>query len=463
MPGPNQFANYNEFNKTPGQWQAESATDIYAGDNVQSVDLGYKPRPFQAVLHRALKRFNVLVCHRRFGKTVFSIMEMIDKALRCELKNPQYAYIAPTYGQAKRVAWEYIKDFTKDLPGAKANEADLRIDIPRPDRGDKIRIMLLGAENPDSLRGIYLDGVILDEYAQCDPTIWGQVIRPALSDRKGWAIFIGTPKGQNHFYDIYNSARGLDSWHVAIYRASETGVVDAEELAEAQSTMTDEEYEQEYECSFAAALMGAYYGKYLNELEKKGQITNKVGYDPALTVSTYWDLGISDTTAIWFIQTVGKEVHVIDYLEEAGKGLEHYAKELKNKGYVYEEHFIPHDGAARELGTGKSRQETLRDFGIRTTIVPRQSVADGIHAVRMTLPLCWFNPTTCGKGLAALKNYQRKWDAKNKMFLDKPLHDWSSNGADAFRMFGLTFNPLQAKQMLELERFRGPDNYDPLE
>lgn len=440
----------NKYNPYSNPFHPSGEVEKYEG--VTEIDLGYTPRPFQAQLHNKLKRFNVLVCHRRFGKTVFSIMETIDKAFRNERKNPQYAYIAPTYGQAKRVAWEYFKDFAGKIPGTKAHEQELRIDIPRPDRGDKIRFMLLGAENPDSLRGIYLDGVILDEYAQCDPTIWGQVIRPALSDRLGWAIFIGTPKGQNHFYDIYNAALGLRNWYVAIHKASETQVVDAGELEEAQATMTDEEYEQEYECSFAAALTGAYYGKYMNQLEQKKQIT-RVPYDPAVPVDTFWDLGISDSMAIWFIQYVGNEVHVIDYIEEAGKGLEHYVKELKAKPYVYDQHYIPHDGAARELGTGRTRQETLLDLGLRTNIVPRQMIADGIHAVRMALPKCWFDRDNCAKGIAALKNYQRKWDSKNKMFMDRPLHDWSSHGADAFRVFGMVFNPQRrTTRMAELPR-----------
>lgn len=407
---------------------------------VIEVSTGYTPRPYQALLHNSLGRFNVLVCHRRFGKTVFANAEMIDKGLTNERKNPQYAYVAPTYGQAKRVAWEYLKDFTKNIPGVKVHEQELRIDIPRPDKGDRVRFMLLGAENPDSIRGIYLDGVILDEYAQCDPTIWSQVIRPALSDRLGWAIFIGTPKGQNHFHDLFQAAKNLDNWFVTIIRASETNIIPYEELEEARATMSEEEYNQEYECSFTAALIGAYYGKYIEDIEKKGRIKN-VPHDPAVGVETYWDLGISDTTAIWFIQKVGKEVHVIDYLEEAGRGLEWYAKTLKALPYVYDEHFIPHDGAARELGTGRTRQETLLEYGIRTTIVPRHQIADGINAVRLALPHCWFDKVKCAKGLAALKNYQRKWDSKNKIFEDKPLHDWASHGSDAFRMFGLMYNP----------------------
>jgi len=311
--------------------------------------------------------------------------------------------------------------------------------------------MLLGAENPDSLRGIYLDGVILDEYAQCDPVIWGQVIRPALSDRKGWGIFIGTPKGQNHFFDIYNDTQGLPNWYSTILKASDTNVVDADELVEARSTMTEEEYDQEYECSFSAALMGAYYGKYMNELVAQKHICS-VPYDNVVPVNTYWDLGISDTTAIWFIQQVGREFHIIDYLEEAGKGLEYYAQAITKKPYVYGEHFIPHDGAARELGTGVSRQETLMKFNIRTTIVPRQSVADGIHSVRMLLPNCYFDAFKCERGIAALRNYQRKWDSKNKMFLDKPLHDWSSNGSDAFRQFGLTADYDRSRRQKDLPR-----------
>jgi len=425
------------------QWDVDDGfvalNDLPQGAEV--IDLGYRPRALQAVLHAQLKRFNVLVCHRRFGKTVFSIMEMIERALNCDLKNPQYAYIAPTYGQAKRVAWEYLKDFTRNIPQAKANEADLRIDIPRPDRGDHIRFMLLGADNPDSLRGIYLDGGILDEYAQCDPIIWGQVIRPALSDRKGWAIFIGTPKGQNHFYNVYHAAMDLVSegkdWYHAMYKASETGVVDGEELEEARATMSEEEYEQEFECSFSAALLGAYYGKYIHALEKKGRLTT-FEYDPNVAVSTYWDLGISDSTAIWFVQQVGKEIRFIDYIENAGVGLEWYAREIKNRPYIYDTHNIPHDGAARELGTGKSRQETLLDFGIRTYVIPRQAVADGINACRVILQKdVWFHAEKCKRGIEALRNYQRKYDSKNQMFVDKPLHNWASNGADAFRMVGL--------------------------
>lgn len=406
---------------------------------MERIETGYEPRRHQKVLHASLKRFNIIVCHRRFGKTVWSINEMIDQGLRCDLKNPQYAYIAPTYAQAKRTAWEYLKDYTRKLPGYTAHEQELRVDIKRPWRGDKVRYMLLSAEKPDSLRGIYLDGVLLDEYADCDPIVWSQVVRPALSDRKGWAIFIGTPKGRNHFFDIYQVANKSDDWYRCIFKASETRILDEKELEAAQMTMTEEEYLQEYECSFQAALVGAYYGSALDKVEAKNQITS-VMFDPSVPVDTYWDLGISDTTAIWFAQQVGREVHLIDYLEDSGIGLQEYADKLK-KGhradYVYGEHWLPHDGAARELGTGRSRQETLLKHGIKTNILPRHKLEDGINASRLLIPRCWFDTIKCERGLNALRNYERKWDSKNKIFSSRPLHNWASHGADAFRTMAM--------------------------
>lgn len=426
----------------------------------ERISTGYVPRKFQRVLHNSLKRFNVLVCHRRFGKTVFSINEKIDRALRNDLRNPQYAYIAPNYGQAKRVAWDMLKEFTKSIPGTSTNEAELRLDIKRPHLDDRARIMLLGAENPGSLKGLYLDGVILDEFAECDPRVWGEVVRPALSDRMGWAIFIGTPKGQNHFYDVYQTALANPSnWFSAIYKASQTNIIPKAELEQAKQEMSEEEYEQEFECSFSAALVGAYYGKQMSEAEKTGRIT-KIPYDPALGVQTFWDLGIGDTTAIWFAQVLGKEIRLIDYYETSGQGLDHYVKYLKDKPYIYDEHFLPHDAAARELGTGRTRQEVLLKHGIRGTIVPRQSVDDGINAVRMILPRCHFDVDKCKRGIEALKSYERKWDAKNKLFVDKPKHNWASHGSDAFRMLGLALKEdKQNKNPITLQKYAEMD-YD---
>lgn len=431
-------------------------------ENIQEINIPYKPRPFQAVLHLALKRFNLLVCHRRFGKTVFAIMEMIDRGLRNDQRNPQYAYVAPTYGQAKKVAWEYLKYYCSFIPGSKANEADLRIDIERdhPEGGkDKIRFMLLGAENPDSLRGIYLDGCILDEFAQCAPSLWGEVIRPALSDRKGWAIFIGTPKGQNHFYVMKKQfeelvAKGNDKYYVAVYKASQTGVLDEEELADARATMSPEEYEQEYECSFAAALVGSYYSKYLNDIERAGRILD-FEIDKSIPVRTAWDLGIGDTTAIWMYQVVGREIRIIDYIEENGRGLEFYALKLQERGYLYAPygHTLPHDAKARELGSGKTRVETLEEYGIRSTVLEKHSLEDGIHAVRQLLqnPNLYFHGTNCARGLEALRNYVRQFDKLRGEFLNKPKHNWASNGSDGFRYLALDLELPQRASMTHID------------
>lgn len=416
-----------------------------------AVDTGYTPRPLQALIHQKMRRFNVFVCHRRFGKTVCVLNEMIDQGLRFDkksrdgkdLRNPQYAYIAPTYGAAKRIAWEYLKDFTKMIEGAKPNEAELRIDIPRPHKGDKIRFMLLGAENPGNLRGIYLDGVILDEYAECDPSIWSAVIRPALSDRKGWAMFIGTPKGRNHFYDVYHATLGRSNWFHAIFKASETGYVEKEELEEARITMSEEEYNQEYECSFSAALVGAYYSRQLAELDRKKKLRANVPYDPALSVYTFWDLGIGDSNAIWFAQVFNSEVRLIDYEEDNGRDLDYWVKLVKEKNYDYARHVLPHDAAARSLETGKTRLESLKEKGLKDSeIQPRQAFDDGIHAVRMILPRCVFDKFECERGILCLENYQKKYDAKNKVFSNKPLHDWSSHGSDAFRYLALWLDNL---------------------
>lgn len=441
---------------------------------VVTVATGYKPRALQAVLHRQFKRFNVVVCHRRFGKTHLAINEILDQGLRCNQKNPQYAYIAPTYGQAKRIAWDLLKDYTKNLPGVSINESDLRIDISRPHLGDRVRIMLLGAENPDSIRGIYLDGCVLDEFAEMNPQVWSMVVRPALSDRIGWAVFIGTPKGQNHFYDIYkfatvgdpqNGVPKPEDWFSAVYKASETGIIPIGELEAARAIMDEHEYEQEFECSFTAALVGAYYGKEMAKAQAEGRIT-RVPYDPALPCFTYWDLGIDDSTAIWVGQRLGsREVRWINYIEDAGQDLEFYLKQLQKLGYMFAEHVLPHDAAARELGTGKTREETIRNKGkslglnVRTRVLPRADVADGINASRLLIAKSWFDAENCKRGIDALTNYERKWDPKNKIYQQRPLHNWASHGADAFRQaaMGMNDNGRDADDQRKLPRYQQRD------
>lgn len=387
----------------------------------------YRPRPLQARLHRSLKRFNVLVAHRRFGKTVFCVNELIAKAAANSRERPRYAYVAPLFTQAKDVAWEYVKTQVAPIPGVGVNETELRVDLP-----GGARIRLYGADNPDRLRGLYLDGIVLDEYAQIHPRLWAEVVRPALADRQGWAVFIGTPMGRNQLYDIYEQGKAQPDWFTALFRAGETGVIPAEELAAARRAMSEEQYAQEFECSFDAAVMGAYYGKLLAAAERDGRI-GAVPWEPALPVHTAWDLGIGDSTAIWFCQRSGRETRLIDYYEASGVGLDHYARALGERPYVYGEHLLPHDAEVRELGSGKSRVETLASLGIRPRVLPAMKVEDGINAARNLLPQCWFDASHCAGGLEALRQYRREWDDRLRAFRPRPLHDWTSHAADAFR------------------------------
>lgn len=427
---------------------------------INKIYTGYLPRAHQDQLHRSLKRFNVLVCHRRFGKTVFAVNEIIDQAIRNEKRNPQYAYVAPNYGQAKRIAWQLFKDYCEKLPNLKINEAELRVEF---DNGhSRCKIFLLGAENPGSIRGIYLDGVVIDEYAEADPVVWSQAIRPTLSDRSGWAIFIGTPKGQNHFYDVYKIAqKNKNDWFSKIYRASETKLIPFRELEAAKTAMSESEYKQEFECSFTAAMVGSYYGSHIEKAEREGRIT-KVPYERGFPVFTGWDLGIGDTTSIWFAQLIGKEIHLIDYVENCGAAIDWYVRELKARDYMYDYHYLPHDASARELQTGKSRVDALRTLGLNNTIVlPRHKVEDGINAVRMVLSKCWFDEKKCERGLNALKNYEQKWDSKNKTFSNRPHHNWASHGADGFRYLVMGFNEDRHSTYKKPLPTRAEYDYDP--
>jgi hypothetical protein len=392
----------------------------------------YEVRDQFLPLHEKTTRWFIGVCHRRAGKTVADINELIIGATKCTRPNPRFAYVAPQLNQAKDIAWTYLKEYTAFL-SPKINESELWVELP----GNK-RIRIYGADNPDRLRGIYLDGVVLDEFGDMNPTIWSQVIRPALSDRKGWACFIGTPKGKNTFHDLWVMAEDDPEWTRLMLKASETGLLDEKELTDARKMMSDDEFAQEYECSFEAAVKGAYYGKEMNDAEgaEPSRITS-VPYDPRLSVDTAWDLGVADSTVIWFVQTHGRETRIIDVLKGEGVGLDWYAKQLQSRDYLWGNHYLPHDVEVRELGTGKSRKEVLAGLGIKATVCPNIPIADGIQAVRMLLPTCWFDKDKCKAGIEALRMYRREYDEKRQEFKPHPLHDWTSHYADALRYFAV--------------------------
>jgi hypothetical protein len=395
------------------------------------IEIPYKPREHQLKVHELLegKRFAVVVAHRRFGKTVAALNHLIREAVLNEKETPRYAYIAPTYGQAKRVAWDYLVKYTTPLGGTN-NISELRVDFWGR------RIQLYGSDNPDSLRGQYFDGVIIDEVGDQNPKIWTDIVRPALTDRKGWCLFIGTPKGHNHFKELRDRAEKEDGWGLLEFKASETGVVDEVELKAAKNEMGEDKYRQEFECSFDAAVEGSYYGQILNELEDKKHM-QEIPREEISRTFTAWDLGMGDSTSIWVAQLVGTEVRLLDYYENHGVGLDHYVKWIKDNDYSKAEHILPHDVRVRELGTGKSRLEMLEEAGLEVKISPRMGLDDGIQAVRRLLPRCWFNVPKVQTGLNCLRNYRRDYDEKRKIFYERPLHDWSSHGSDSFRYLAL--------------------------
>ncbi|MBN9410842.1 MAG: terminase family protein [Burkholderiales bacterium] len=415
---------------------------------------GYAPRQPFIDFHNRAERWAILVCHRRAGKTVACVAELVLSALFTKKSDARYAYVAPQYNQAKDIAWMYVKQLTADIPGVQYNESELRADLP-----NGARIRLYGADNPDRLRGLYLDGVILDEFADMRSSVWGEIVRPMLADRKGWAVFIGTPKGHNEFYTAWQGAQDNPAWFKLRLRASASGLIDPVELEDARRGMTDDQYEQEFECSFEAAVAGAYYAKDIAKAEEEGRITD-VPYDPGLPVFTAWDIGYSDDTAVWFWQMVRGEVRVIDYFAANGEGVEYYAKMLNARGYNYAKLgklpylWLPHDAAAKTFASGgKSTQEQFESFGYTSLIVPMLSVQDGIQAARMMMPRVWIDRKKCHEGIEALKLYRREWDDDKKIFRDKPLHDWTSHPADAFREMAIAWREAQPKKADQPAKF----------
>lgn len=404
---------------------------------MQVIDCGYRARAQFDPFHRRSERFACIVAHRRAGKTVACVNDLQDGALRCDKIRPRFAYLSPYLKQSKAVAWDYLRAAMSPLRtlGADVNESELRVDYHN---GGQVR--LYGADNADGLRGIYLDGVVLDEFADMDPRVWSEVIRPALADRQGWAVFIGTPKGRNAFYDVWQRSQAEEDWFSLMLKASETGLIAQSELDLARRDLSEDQYAQEFECSFDAAIVGSYYGKLMAQAEQDKRVT-RVPYDPVSQVWTAWDLGIRDATSIWFAQIVGREVRVIDYYEASGVDLGHYVREINNKPYDLAGHIVPHDAQAKELGTGKTRLEVLESLGLRNVVVaPQHRVEDGINAARVFIPRCWFDAEKCARGIDALKLYRAEYDDKLQALKPRPVHDWTSHAADAFRYLAMTLD-----------------------
>lgn len=324
------------------------------------------------------------------------------------------------------MAWDYAKRFTAVVPGVMVNESELRIDFPNGSR-----LQLFGADNADALRGLFFDGIVADEYGDWKPSVWAYVIRPALADRQGWAIIIGTPKGRNQFWEVYEAAKHSPDWLQLTIKASESGLLPKTELEALRYELTEDAWRQEMECDFDAALPGAIFGKELWQAEQEGRVRADV-YDPALVTHAVLDLGFSDDTAIWWFQ-VGKELRLVDCYSTHGMPIAHYHDVLKSKPYKYGQWlYLPHDARAKSLQTGRSIEQQFTALDWKPRIVPEMGLIDGIQAARLTLADCYFDER-CREGIETLKQYQREYDEDKRAFRDKPRHDWTSHYADAFR------------------------------
>ena len=387
------------------------------------VVIPYTPRKHFMALHTTTKRWKFVVAHRRAGKSVAAINEMIKRALENTRTEPppRYAYVGPSFDQTKDLIWGYLKQFAGGIPGVKFLEGDLMCLLPN---GASIRLYG-GAAAYERMRGLYFDGIMLDEFPLLNPSVFSTVVRPCLADYRGWAIISGTSNGDDHFAALRNKNLNNPAWEIFDIPVTQTDALHPDEVLEMTADMTAEEYAREMLCSFDAPVEGSYYGEIINDLNLNGRITG-VPYDPAAPVYTWWDLGIDDATVCWYVQKIGQEIHVINYDSWTGKGLPEIYADMKRHKYNFATHVKPHDIKARELGTGRSRYEVAVEHLDDVFVCPMHRVEDGIEAARSVLRLCWFDEKNCELGLSALKNYHRSKAGK-------PVHNWASHGADGFR------------------------------
>ncbi|QCI67515.1 hypothetical protein [Phreatobacter stygius] len=408
---------------------------------------GWQPRWYQRALWDHLEaggKRALMVAHRRWGKDEVAL----HRSAVAMIERPAtYWHMLPEYGQGRKAIWNAVNPHS----GKRRIDEAFPHEIRNRSNDNEMFIELIngatwqvvGSDSYDSVVGSPPVGVTFSEWALADPRAWAY-IQPILSENDGWALFITTPRGKNH---VERMVRGHDkdpNWYVGIQTVDDTHAISREAVDEARKgyralfgdDQGDMLIEQEYYCSFDAAVIGAYYGRQMAQALRERRICG-VPHDPAAPVWTAWDLGMDDATAIWFVQCVGREFHAIDYYEATGMDLAHYVKLVKDKPYLYGGHILPHDVKARELGTGKSREEVLKTLGLAVTVCPDHRVDDGINALRLMLPKLWFDQEKCARGIEALSLYRADYDEKNQVLKPKPVHDWASHPADALRYLAI--------------------------
>jgi hypothetical protein len=393
-------------------------------------------KPFIPYLTRK-ERYACIIAHRRAGKSFALIQDINHKALTHKRGNMKvaplrYAYIAPTRDQAKDIAWQYVMDFLSPIKGCKINQGDLKATLP-----SRAEIRLYSGENFERMRGLYFDGVVLDEYADIDPIAWSTVIRPCLSDYKGWATFSGTPKGKNQLWDVWNQARENENkkWFHMMLKASESGILDADEIADIKSdvTITGDKYLQEYECDFNIANPGAIFLEEVELARKDGRINNDIMHYAGLPVYTAFDIGLPINTKCWVFQIVGDKIKMLMHLSGNPKintphKWVHLLTELgKERGYSYGVHFLPHDGET-------VWRPVFQDAGFDNTEVLEKSkdAWDYINVAKEDFGRVWISEKECQSGIRGLEFWSTIETKKKAYNSNTPAHDWSSHVCTAF-------------------------------
>lgn len=405
----------------------------------------WRPRDYQMpawqALESGIKRL-CLVWHRRSGKDDLAMQWTCSAMMQ---RPGTYWHLLPEASQSRKAIWDAVDGHTGErridwafpkVLRRRTREHEMQLELQS---GSTWQV--LGSDNYDSLVGSPPVGVVFSEYALADPNAWA-MLRPILAENGGWAIFISTPRGRNHLHRLYEFARMDKNWFGQRLTVTDTKVISPEiietERREVAKERGDDEADafigQEYFCNFDAPIAGAYYARLVGAAEAAARI-GSVPYDPRHPVTTAWDLGVGDSTAIWFCQQIGLDVHIIDYYEASGVGADHYAKVIRERDYLYAGHILPHDANDREWGNNaSSRVDVLKSLGVKPQrVLGRASVDDGINAGRMLIQRAKFDRVKCERGLDCLRNYQRRWDDTLKIFSNAPLHDWSSHGADAWR------------------------------
>jgi len=418
----------------------------------------WAPRPDQRPLWIYMENGGtraVEVAHRRWGKDDIALHYTATAA---QQRIGNYWHMLPQFNQCRKAIWEAVNPHTGKRRIDEAFPATIRAKIRESDMFIEFKSgscwQLVGSDNYNALVGSPPIGIVYSEYALSDPQSWAY-LSPILEENGGWAMFISTSRGNNHYKRLYDFAKVAPGWFAELLPATKTPVFTPEQLQKIKLEMIGAHgedlgealFNQEYHCSFEGAQPGAYYNKQMILANKEGRITD-VPWTSGLEVYTFWDLGVDDSTTIWFMQFTGQQVRVIDYYEGSGYGLEHYAKELKSRPYVYGDHYMPHDAAVRELSSGefaKSRQEVAEELGIRPVVIVQrardnQAVMTGIGSVRNILSRCWFDKTKCWQGISALEGYRAEYNEDKKIMSNHPEHTWESHGADAFRTFAVGYS-----------------------